>query len=210
MKLSKSHIVGWAFPTLLLIYLSTACAPSVTYVVDVAYTPALKEQLRPITEPLQIAVMPFDDQRADKKGIGKRSRLTGQVDEFEIRPYPASTAVTEALISALKIHGYQTKLLSRGTDETSITVAPPHIILSGKIEELRADAVSKPGYTDIKTSVRLKVRVYRVDDRSSSTMTIQSQTEPRVALFNPNVMQSAINEALTEAINKLIAQKLKP
>ena len=198
--------VWWALPTLLALLIG--CAPGVTYVVDVAYTPALKEQVQIQAEPIQIAVIPFDDERADKKGIGKRSRLTGQVDEFEIRPYPVTTAVTEALISALKIHGYQTKLLPRGTDETGITGVPPHIILSGKIEELRADAISKPGYTDIKTSIRLKVRVYRVDDKSSSTVTIQSQTEPRVALFNPNVMQSAINEALTEAINKLVAQRL--
>src|SRR3990172_6664731 len=132
----------------------SGCAPSVTYVIDVTYAPKINEQSPGQTEPLRIAVIPFEDARENKKGIGTRLRLTGRTDEFEARPYPASTAVTETLVSALKIQGYQPVVIPRGKDYTGITDGSSlQVILSGKIEELWAEAISKPGFTDIKTKV---------------------------------------------------------
>ena len=186
------------------------CAPSVTYVIDVTYAPKINEQSPGQTEPLRIAVMPFEDARENKKGIGSRLRLTGRTDEFEARPYPASTAVTETLVSALKIQGYQPVVIPRGKDYADITDGfSLQVVLSGKIEELWAEAISKPGITKIKAKVSLKVNIYNVSDKSTRTITVQSQSEPQVVLFSPGILQNVINETLTEAINKLLAAPLK-
>lgn len=192
----------------LITYLFTAgCTPSVTYVVDVNYTPALKEEPWTKTEELEIAIIPFEDVRKEKNTVGERRHLMGNVDEFDARPYPVTSAVTQTLVTALKIHGYKTGILQKGTDPERIIQGPPHIIISGNIEEFRANAVSKPGYTDVKTDVRLQVKVYKVDDRTSYTTTVQSQSEPRVVFFNPSVMQKVINETLSDVVNRLIASK---
>ena len=208
MKYCK-HITVCIIPTLLMLML-TGCAPSVTYVIDVAYAPQIKEQSPGQTEPIRIAVIPFEDARENKKGIGTRLRLTGRTDEFEARPYPASTAVTETLVSALKIQGYQPVVVPRGKDYANLAEGSSlQVVLSGKIEELWAEVISKPGFTDIKTKVSLKVNIYNVSDKSTRTITVQSQSEPQVVLFSPGILQNVINETLTEAINKLLAAPLK-
>lgn len=185
------------------------CTPAVTYVVDLEYSPELKEELTPKASQIQVAVIPFEDVREDSTIIGTRRRLMGRVDKFDARPSPAETAVTQAVASALKIRGYQTEVLKKGTNPEGITQSPPHIVVSGKIEDLSADAQSKLGYTDIKTVVRLKIKVYKVDDKNSFAITVQSQSEPRVVFFNPSVMQKAVNDTLTDAIDHLIANQIK-
>src|SRR3989338_8999200 len=195
---------------LILIALSAAgCAPTVTYVVDVAYSPELKEELTSKLSQIQIAVVPFEDTREDKTIIGTRRRIMGRVDKFDARPSPAATAVTQAVVNALKIRGYQTETLKKGANTEGIKQSPPHIVVSGKIEELNADAQSKFGYTDIKTVVRLRIKVYKVDDKNSFTINVQSQSEPRVVFFNPSVMQKAVNDTLTDAIDHLITNQIK-
>lgn len=195
---------------LILIVLSAAgCAPTVTYVVDVAYAPELKEELTPKASQIQIAVVPFEDTRKDTTIIGMRKRLMGRVDKFDGRPSPAATAVTQAVVNALKIRGYQTETLKKGANTEGIKQSPPHIVVSGKIEELNADAQSKFGYTAIKTMVRLKIKVYKVDDKNSFTINVQSQSESRAVFFNPSEMQKAVNNTLTDAIDHLITNQIK-
>ena len=204
MKLIK-HILLLA----LVVLISAGCAPPVTYVVDVEYTPELKEEVTTKPEKIQIAIVPFEDARDDKMIIGTRRHIFGRIDKFDARPAPVTDAVTQALVSAMKIRGYQTVVLQKGTTGEGVKQSPPHLIVSGKIEDLWADARSKLGYTDIKTNVRLKVKVYKVDEKNSYTINVQSQSEPRVAFFNPSVMQKSVNDTLTDAINHLIANQIK-
>lgn len=194
---------------ILLASIITSCAPPATYVVDLAYTPELKEKAPARAQDIQVAVIPFEDGRADKRIIGTRTRIFGKVDEFEARPAPVTAAVTQAVVSALKIRGFQTEVLPMGTDPEGIKQSPPHIVLSGRIEEFRADARSKPGFTDIKTLVRLRIRINKVDEKGRFTINVQSQSEPRVILFNSSIMQNAINETLADAINRLIENQWK-
>ena len=200
----NNQITVWILPALLMLMLA-GCARSVTYVIDVAYAPQIKDQAPGQTEAVRIAVIPFEDARENRKGIGTRLRLTGQTDEFEARPYPASTAVTDTLLSALRIRGYNPVIAPRGKDNAAIAEGTSsQVVLSGRIEDLWAEAVSKPGHTDIKTNVTLKVSIYRADDRSTRTITVQSQSDPQVVLFSPGILQNAINETLTDVINKLL------
>jgi len=195
---------------ILLGYITIGCAPPATYVIDLVYTPLLGEKI-PTTsiQDIRVAVIPFVDGRTDKRLIGTRTRIFGKVDQFEARPAPATTAVTQVVVSALKIRGFQTEVLPEGTDPGTIGKSPPHIILSGRIEELRADARSKPGYTGIKTFVRLRVRIDKVDKAESTTVNIQSQSDSWVIFFNPSIMQKAINETLADAIDRLLVSQGK-
>ena len=203
------HITVWVLPVLLMLML-IGCSRGVTYVIDVAYAPKIKELSQGQTENIRIAVVPFEDARENKKGIGKRARLTGRTDEFEARPYPASAAVTDTLVSALRIKGYNAVVVSGSKDYAGITEGTSiQMVLSGSVEELWAEAISKPAHTDIKTNVKLKVIIYRADDRSTRTITVQSQSDPQVVFFSTGILQNAINETLTEAINKLLATPLK-
>lgn len=202
MKITKFLLV-----LILLSIIPSGCAPRATYVVDLAYTPELKEKAPARAQDIKVAVIPFEDGRADKRIIGTRTRIFGKVDEFEARPAPITAAVTQAVVSALKTRGFQTEILPMGTDPEGIKQSPPHIVLSGRIEEFRADARSKPGFTDIKTLVRLRIKINKVDEQRSFAINVQSQSEPRVVLFNPSIMQNAINETLTDAINRLLENR---
>ena len=182
----------------------TGCTPPVTYVLDLAYAPPLKQSADTKQGQKRIAVIPFEDVRAEKVLVGTRKRLMGKIDKFEARPSPVYNAVTQAIVRALKINGYQTEILKQGTDPESIKESPPDIIISGKIEELWADALAKPGFTAVKVDIRLKVTIYKVDEKNSFTLNIQSESEPSVVLFTPPEMQNVINDTLTDAINHLI------
>ena len=208
MKYCK-YITVWVLPALLMLML-TGCARGVTYVIDVAYAPKITELSQGQTEPVRIAVIPFEDARENKKGIGTRTRFIGRTDEFEARPYPAAAAVTDSLVSALRIKGYNAAVVSGSKDYADITEGTSiQVVLSGSVEELWAEAISKPAYTNIKTNVSLKVNVYSVNDKSIRTLTVQSQAAPQVVLFSPGILQNAINDTLTDAINKLLAAPLK-
>ena len=101
-------------------------------------------------------------------------------------------------------------MVPRGKDYANLAEgSSTQVVLSGRIEELWAEAISKPGFTDIKTKVSLKVNIYNVSDKSTRTITVESQSEPQVVLFSPGILQNVINETLTEAINKLLAAPLK-
>lgn len=201
-------LLKYLLSLILLVLIPTACAPPATYVVDLAYIPGLKERPPTKIEDIHIAVIPFEDDRTDKNIIGTRRRIFGQVDKFAAHPSPVTASVTQALVSALKVQGYQTEVLQRGTAVESIKDSPPQIVLSGRIEELMAEAQSKPGYTDIKAIIRLRVKFYKVEEKASNTITEQSQSEIRDPIFTPSTLQKAINEALTEAINRLIHTNL--
>ncbi|MBI5192130.1 MAG: hypothetical protein HZA08_01665 [Nitrospirae bacterium] len=187
----------------------SGCTPPVTYVIDLAYAPPLSEAVAVKQEQERIAVIPFEDARTEKRMIGKSKRLMGKIDNFESNPSPVSDAVTQALVRALKIKGYQTEILKPGTDPEAIKQSPPNIVLSGKIDYLWAYAIAKTGRTNIKVDVRMKMKIYKVDDKTGFTMNVQSQSEPKVVLFTPSVMQNAINDTLTDAINHVIATKWK-
>ncbi|MBI5096627.1 MAG: hypothetical protein HZB32_03095 [Nitrospirae bacterium] len=207
--MNSSKIAKYLIFLVMLVTIPVGCAPPVTYVVDLEYAPELKEELTSKPSQIQVAVIPFEDVREDKTIIGTRRRLMGRVDKFDARPSPAATAVTQAAVNAFKIRGYQTEILKKGANTEGIKQSPPHIVVSGKIEEMSADAQSKLGYTDIKTVIRLKIKVYKVDDKSSFTINVQSQSEPRVVFFNPSVMQKAVNDTLTDAIDHLITNQIK-
>ncbi len=194
---------------LITVFILQGCTPPVTYVIDLAYTPPLSEGTVVKQELERIAVIPFEDVRTEKRMIGKSKRLMGKIDDFEAHPLPVSDAVTQALVRALKINGYETEVLKAGTDPDSFKQSPPDIVLSGKIDYLWAYAIAKTGRTQIKVDVRLKMKINKVADNTSFTMNVQSQSEPKVLLFTPSVMQNAINETLTDAINHVIATKWK-
>ena len=199
----------WIIPVLLMLML-IGCARGVTYVIDVSYAPQIKDLSQGQTAPVSIAVIPFEDARENKKGIGTRTHYIGRTDEFEARPYPAAAAVTDTLVSALRIKGYNAVVVSGSKDYAGITEGTPiQVVLSGSVEELWAEAISKPAYTNITTKVSLKVNVYSVNDKSIRTLTVQSQAAPQVVLFSPGILQNTINDTLTEAINKLLATPLK-
>lgn len=202
----QMKLLHYLFLLFLAISVITGCAPGVTYLIDVAYVPRISQQPAAQSEQLRVAVIPFEDARENKKGIAVRRRLTGQTDEFETRPYPASAAVTDTLLSALKIHGYQPVTAPKGrelgtvADDTS-----GQLVLSGRIEELWADIVTESGLTNIKTRVSLRVSIFNASDKSARTVTVQAESEPRVVLFSPGLLQNAVNDTLTEAINKLLS-----
>lgn len=185
------------------------CAPPVTYRIDLAYAPSLKEEVNARQEKGRIAIIPFEDLRADKGLIGSRLRLSGKVDKFAANPSPVSMAVTQTIVTALKIKGYETEILKEGTEPESIQQSPPRLIITGKIEELWADGMAKIGYTGVKVNIRLKVKVYKVDEKDSYTINIQSQSEPKVIIFTPSEMQNMINDTLTDAIDHVIANQWK-
>lgn len=204
MKLIK-HLLLLSLVTIIF----AGCTPPVTYVIDLAYAPSLKEEVNARQEKGRIAIVPFEDLRAEKGLIGTRMRFSGKVDKFAAYPYPVSIAVTQTIVRALKIKGYETEILKEGTEPESIQQSPPRIIISGKIEELWADGMAKIGYTGVKVNIRLKLKVYKVDEKESYTINIQSQSEPKVVIFTPSEMQRMINDTLTDAIDHVITNQWK-
>lgn len=182
-----------------------SCAPPVSYVIEVAYAPELKKTVSPSTTALSVGVIPFTDERSDRKAIGERIHLTGKVDRFAPEPSPADRAVTQALVTALKIHGYQPELFPAGTSPDA--VSGKDAVISGSIKDLWAVAQSRPGYTDIKAKVHLEVNVYRPAERKTFTIDAKSVAQSKVVLFSPSDLEKTVNDALTDAIDDLLSNR---
>ncbi|MBI5287201.1 MAG: hypothetical protein HY878_06385 [Deltaproteobacteria bacterium] len=155
-------------------------------------------------EGLKAAVVPLEDDRPQKE-IGKWTGMTGKTDLFEPKG-PVDETITKAIVEYLKKAGLDVATTEKGSLPAEFKTIPPHFIFSGRIEELRTEATSYLGYTQVRTRVRLKLDIKNVKDGSTLTMAIESLSEPKtVVAFSPRVFEDSLNDALSDGLDRILA-----
>ncbi len=194
LKLWRFYILG--------VFLITGCVGGRTLTMYLHYD--MDRKLQTATQGMKAAVIPFEDARG-KKEIGKWKGLRGRFDLFEAAK-PVDETVTEAAAQYLKKSGLDVSIARKGSRPEGFQTIPPHFVISGKIEELFTEATSHFGYTQLKTTIRLKISIRNVKDGSSVTTVIESISEPKtVVTFNSKIFEKTINDALSDGLERIIS-----
>jgi hypothetical protein len=107
-------------------------------------------------------------------------------------------AVAKALVQQLSKRGWQASL--DGSNGTA-----PDATISGTIQDLSVQAVSKVGHTQLEAKNTMMVRVANRGDESSIQERVMSSGSDEVFWFEPEDAQQLVNEVLEKNIEKFIA-----
>ena len=146
----------------------------------------------------RVVVKPFDDVRLDRTHLGSRSHLWGNTSYFDVPNGTVGEAVAKALVQQLSKRGWQASL--HGSNGTA-----PDATISGTIQDLSVQAVSKVGHTQLEAKNTMMVRVANHGDESSIQERVMSSGSDEVFWFEPEDAQQLVNEVLEKNIEKFIA-----
>jgi hypothetical protein len=147
----------------------------------------------------RVAVKPFDDARSDRMHLGSRSHLWGSTSYFDLPKGTAGEAVARLLVQQLNRRGWQASLAGQSGS------AQPDATISGTIQDLSVNAVSKVGRTEIAAKNTMMVRVANHSDESTIQERVLGSGSDEVFWFDPEDAQQLINEVLERNIEKFVA-----
>ncbi|MBA5870207.1 MAG: hypothetical protein GDA68_09445 [Nitrospira sp. CR2.1] len=158
------------------------------------------QTVKPMPGP-RVAVIPFEDARADRARVGSRTSMWGGETDFNVSSGSAGEETAQAFVDYLKRKGWQAQYSK---------VAPaaengPDIVLSGKILELAVDA--KRGFllTDIEARTKLVIQAKNREDESSIVRTdAHSGNHDNVFWFDPQDGEGILSEVLEKNFERFV------
>lgn len=147
----------------------------------------------------RVVVMPFDDARSDRGHLGSRSHFWGGLSYFELPKGTVGEAAAKALVQQLNKRGWQASLADQSGG------SKPDVTISGSIQDLSVNAISKFGYTEIAAKNTMMVRVANHGDQSSIQERVLGSGSDEVFWFDPEDAQQLVNEVVDKNIEKFLA-----
>jgi hypothetical protein len=148
---------------------------------------------------LRVVVSPFDDARSDRMHLGSRSHLWGSTSYFDLPKGTAGEAVAKSLIQQLNRRGWQASLAGQDGMEQ------PDATISGTIQDLSVNAISKFGHTELAAKNTMMVRVANHSDESTIQERLLGSGSDEVFWFDSEDAQQLVNEVLEKNLEKFIA-----
>jgi hypothetical protein len=147
---------------------------------------------------LRVVVSPFDDARSDRMHLGNRSHLWGSTTYIDLPNGTAGEAVAKSLVQQLNKRGWEASLAVQG-------VAQPDATISGTIQDLSVNAISKFGHTEIAAKNTMMVRVANHSDDSTIQERVLGSGSDDVFWFDEEDAQQLLNEVLEKNIAKFLS-----
>ncbi len=157
--------------------------------------------VRPIPGP-RVAVIPFEDARADRAKVGSRTSFWGGETDFNVSSGSAGEATAQALADYLKRKGWQAQY-AKGAPTAG--EGGPDVVLSGKILELAVDAKRGVLLTDIEARSKLVIQAKNREDESSIVRTdAHSGNHDNVFWFDPQDGEDILSEVLEKNFERFV------
>jgi hypothetical protein len=148
---------------------------------------------------LRVVVSPFDDARSDQKHLGSRAHFWGSTSYFDVPKGTVGEAIAKSFVQELKRRGWQASLAGEaGSAQTDATI-------SGTIQELSVNAVSKFGHTEIAAKNNMMVRVSNHSDDSTVQERVLGSGSDDVFWFDSEDAQQLVNDVIEKNIAKFVA-----
>lgn len=149
----------------------------------------------------RVAVIPFEDARADRAKVGSRTSMWGGETDFNVSSGSAGEETAQAFADYLKRKGWQAQY----SKASPAAENGPDIVLSGKILELAVDA--KRGFllTDIEARTKLVIQAKNREDESSIVRTdAHSGNHDNVFWFDPQDGEDILTEVLEKNFERFV------
>ena len=204
----RQHVVrGVSAPVAVVLLLLTGCSGKGD-IIPMNLTPKAGKDVvgsvqavRPMAGP-RVAVIPFEDARADRAKVGSRTSMWGGETDFNVSSGSAGEETAQAFADYLKRKGWHVQYAK---------VAPvtaengPDVVLSGKILELAVDA--KRGFllTDIEAKTKLVIQAKNREDDSAIVRTdAHSGNHDNVFWFDPQDGEDILSEVLEKNFERFV------
>ena len=152
---------------------------------------------------LRVAVVSFEDMRADKASIGRwQHYVETTVDKLIPDKGSAADQVTGFVVDYLKLVGFQVTRVQPGE-----TVAPgaADVVLTGQIETYWSEAVGRFAHTELKAVNRLIIKASNASDSSTVRTTVAGEGTTTVVSFCLTDLERLNSEALGQSLDRFLA-----
>jgi len=187
----------------------SGCAGSKTYLVKMGYL--AEQKAAPTTK--VVGLCPFEDLRneKDKDLIGMRRHGDKRVDFIKLQGVNLSDAVTQAVKDYFTDNGLQITDC-KGWDQSpeGLDRLPRDLMLvvGGKIDSFMVEAKSGIMTTSTQYTVKMRVLIGKIKERTVITRTIESTPKETTMGFDPDHVKEKLDSILTEALDKLLSECL--
>ncbi len=154
---------------------------------------------------LRVAVVPFQDARAETEPLGTRAHLWGGKSSFDIEGGEPGAVVARVIADYLQHQGWRAMAMEPSQVAGRAFNGQPDVKLSGNVLALSVHATSTIGSTEIKVATKLDVEAENMADGSIVRMTLNGTGSQTVFWYEPEDAQRLISEVLSESIGKLVA-----
>jgi hypothetical protein len=165
--------------------------------------PMLKKTL-PAGQRLNVAVMPFEDQRADTSLIGIRRDWLGDETTFTIEGGRLGDILAEMFVDYLKQRqGWNAWIVKRGI------VSPdggPDITLSGKVVDFSAAAEPGFGVTDMTVTAQFLITGQHPVDQRSVVVAVDAIESSWAFGFERRDLEALLNATLRKELEQFMSQ----
>ena len=151
----------------------------------------------PCTGP-RIAVLPFEDTRANQEHLGQRSHLGGGYTYFDLPSGTVSQASAQALVDYLNHHGWRASLArTQGSDGADVTIL-------GSLSNLSIDAKSGFMHTNLSAKNTFVLQIINHSDASTVREPISGFGTNQVFWFDPEDAQALTTDLLESNFKKFM------
>lgn len=167
-------------------------------IVNIPNRPVSPGTLSPQSQPLQVAVEPFEDARPHKSRLAVRSHLWGGENYFDVPGGSLSQAATQALVQFLNSKGCDAHIMKAGLGSQAADLT-----ISGHVLAWSVDAKSRVGSTTLMTGSKTVIRALNRADGSVVRMTLNGAGSDSVFWFAPEDAQRLLNDVLNDTFTQL-------
>ena len=191
---------AYIFSGVSVLFLLSACAgPGTRFPISLSYNGEISSTSKTAPSQQKVVVFPLEDKRDDTKLIGRHIHLSGQVDTYESKT-SVSENISQLLIASLRQRGWYARLAPPGIRPQDIKT---DLVVTGTIQSLGADAISRVGYTKIDARFGLNVEVLDPKTGTKMTSKIENRNDPKVVFFHSESLQEILNELVSSGLNRV-------
>lgn len=149
----------------------------------------------------KVAVTPFQDDRSDRTKLGNRHSFWGTDEPYSVKNGTVGEATAKALAEYLARKGWQAYYAASAGESGGADV-----VISGKIQDLSADAHGAFGSTDIAAKNKVTIHADNRADQSSITSTTSHTGTYTVFWYGPEDGEEILSEVLERNFEKFVSQ----
>jgi len=188
----------------------SGCVGSKTYLVKMGYLS--EKKAAPTTK--VVGICPFEDLRNEKEKdlIGIRRHANKKVDFIKLQEVNLTDAVTQAVKDYFTDNGLQVTDC-KGWDQSpeGLDRLPRDLtlVVGGKIDSFMVEAKSGIMTTSTQYTVKMRVLIGKIKERTVVTRTIESMPKETTMGFDPDHVKEKLDDMVTEVLQKLLSECLE-
>lgn len=146
----------------------------------------------------RVAVLPFEDKRADRRALGQRESFWGGHSDFDLPSGTVSESTAKAFADYLSRQGWRASVVSSAGTDADATI-------QGTVTDLSVNAKGGFFHTDLNAKNSLSFHIVNQSDGSTVQERVSGTATDQVFWFAPEDAQSLVTDLLESNFKKFVS-----